>query len=786
MDQRVKRILEYDKIVRQISEHAVSPPGAQLCFTMQPSTARQDVARALMLTQQADAAWTHLGGNPMQPYHDCVELLDRCAVGATPSPAELLQMGHTLRAVRIVQNRLRTAQVERPLWSLGEELAPFPMVENEIFRCIQNEEEVSDDASPQLRQARRQVRQATERVRTRLQEMITSPQTRTMLQDHLITMRNGRYVVPVKAEYSSAMKGLVHDRSASGSTVFIEPLAVLEANNELRELQAAERREVERILQMLGGMLGQQRERIAYSLRALTELDVCFAKAGWGRAHRAVQPELSDDDTLLIKGARHPLIAPEQVVPIDLACGGQTRALIITGPNTGGKTVTLKTAGLFAMLAQSGVFLPCNQAVVPCYQEVFADIGDEQSIEQSLSTFSSHMVNIVEILQKAENHSLVLVDELGVGTDPVEGAALAIAILQQLVGHGASVIATTHYSELKSFAMTADGFVNAGMEFDLQSLKPTYRLMIGYAGSSNAFEISRRLGLSDEIIHQAQSLVNQENARLERALSEAEQLRIRAQQAYDAQQESNTRQRAALHEELQQMRVRAQREERRAQETLEKARRVLEQARQEANEAIEAARAAARAQHNAEREQLLQKARTSLKQMKDVPQTQPTSGPQAVLEPAKAGQLLPGDQVYVLSLRTDATILGKPDSKGNVYIQAGVMKLTTPLSNLRKKNTPQKASAPKGRGRVLRSEKSVPMELDVRGTTVEEAKMVIGMHLDAAVLAGMQQTSIIHGKGTGALRNGVRAYLQHHPHVKSMRSGLYGEGEEGVTVVELK
>ena len=713
-------------------------------------------------------------------------MLDRCAIGATPSPAELLQMGHTLRAVRIVQNRLRTAQVERPLWSLAEELAPFPTIENEIFRCIQNEEELNDDASPQLRQARRQVRQATERVRARLQEMITSPQTRTMLQDHLITMRNGRYVVPVRAEYASAIKGLVHDRSASGSTVFIEPLSVLEANNELRELQALERREVERILRMLGGMLGSERERIGYSLRALTELDVCFAKAGWGRAHRAVQPDLSEDDTLCIEGARHPLIAPEQVVPIDLHCGGETRALIITGPNTGGKTVTLKTAGLFAMLAQSGVFLPCAKAQVPCYRTIFADIGDEQSIEQSLSTFSSHMVNIVEILKKAGNQSLVLVDELGVGTDPVEGAALAIAILQQLVESGASVIATTHYSELKSFAMTAKGFVNAGMEFDLQSLKPTFRLMIGYAGSSNAFEISRRLGIDDDVIARARSLVNEENARLERALTEAEQLRIRAEQAYHEQQRQMAQEREALQAELQQMRQRAQREERRAQQTLEKARHVLEQARQEANEAIDAARAAARAQQSAEREQLLQKARTSLKQMKDIPQPQPNSGPQAVLEPAQAGQLLPGDQVYVLSLKTDATVLNKPDNKGNVYIQAGVMKLTTPLSNLRKKNAPQPAQAPQARGRVQRSEKRVPMELDVRGTTVEEAKMVIDMHLDAAVLAGLQQTSIIHGKGTGALRNGVRAYLQHHPHVKSMRSGLYGEGEEGVTVVELK
>jgi len=462
LDERVRRILEYDKIARQIASHAVSPLGSQRCLALTPLCEQGRILHALLMTQNADEAWARLGGNPMQPFYDCREILERCAVGGIPSPSELLQAAQTLRAIRLVKTKLMACEGIEKLAVLAQALSSQQQVEQEIFRCIISEEEIADDASAELRNIRRQIRLATEQVRAKLNDIISSASMRTMLQDNIITMRNGRYVVPVKAEYASAVNGLEHDRSSTGATAFIEPLAVLQD-------------EIQRILQMLGQMVGNLCEKMTESIEIMGELDLLFAKVGWGRSNRAICPTMPKEGTLTLTGARHPLIAKEQVVPIDIACGGETRALIITGPNTGGKTVTLKTVGLFILLAQSGVFLPCKKAVMPCYKALYADIGDEQSIEQSLSTFSSHMVNLVDILRNAGNRTMVLADELGVGTDPVEGAALAIALLQALIQKGADVIATTHYSELKSFAMTEPGYINAGMEFDLATLRPTYR-----------------------------------------------------------------------------------------------------------------------------------------------------------------------------------------------------------------------------------------------------------------------------------------------------------------------
>ncbi len=783
MDERVRRILEYDKITRQISSHAVSPLGAQRSIALAPVSDLIGVQGALLLTLDADEAWTRVGGNPMQPYSDCRELLQRCAVGGIPSPSELLEAAHTLRSIRLVKSKLGQCEGIQRLMPHIESLVPQQHAEQEIFRCIINEEEIADDASPELRSIRRQIRLASEQVRQKLNEIISSASMRTMLQDNIITMRNGRYVVPVKAEYASAVSGLEHDRSASGATVFIEPLAVLQANNALREYQAAERNEIQRILQTLGQTIGSQCESISYSIDTMGNLDLLFAKVGWGRSMKAVCPSMHADGALSLKAARHPLIAKEQVVPINIVCSADTNALIITGPNTGGKTVTLKTVGLFILLAQSGVFLPCARADLPCYEALFADIGDEQSIEQSLSTFSSHMVNLVEILQKAKEKTMVLVDELGVGTDPVEGAALAIAILQALTDKGAKVIATTHYSELKSFAMSEPGYMNAGMEFDLATLRPTYRLLIGFAGSSNAFEISRRLGLPDSVIDNAKAHVREEAMRLESAIQAAEALRIAAQKQLEQAKQQSDRERQAFEEELESLRKKAQKDEQRAKDALIKAQRTLEQARQQADEAIDMARQAASAENRNERERLLQSARTSQKAIAGL-KTELDEQMQEEDRHEIPRTIEAGDRVYVLSLRTAATVLSKPDSKGDVMVQAGIIKLSVPKDQLRTADSPEEKS--RESSRVKREDKGVPMEVDVRGMTVDETIAVIDMHLDSAFLSGMLQTSIIHGKGTGALRAGVRAYLKRHPHVKSMRSGGYGEGEDGVTIIELK
>ena len=666
---------------------------------------------------------------------------------------------------------------------LMESLTPQLLIEQEIFKCIVNEEEISDDASAELRNIRRQIRLASEQVRQKLNEIISSASMRTMLQDNIITMRNGRYVVPVKAEYASAVSGLEHDRSSSGATVFIEPLAVLQANNALREYQAAERNEIQRILQALGQMIGNKCESISYSIDAMGEMDLLFAKVGWGRANKAVCPKLYADGSLAIKAARHPLIAKDRVVPIDIDFGGDMKALIITGPNTGGKTVTLKTVGLFILLAQSGVFLPCAKADLPCFESLFADIGDEQSIEQSLSTFSSHMVNLVEILKRAKQRAMVLVDELGVGTDPIEGAALAIAILQQLTDQGAKVIATTHYSELKSFAMSEPGYTNAGMEFDLATLRPTYRLLVGYAGSSNAFEISRRLGLPDEVIENAKEQVKEEAMRLESAICAAEALRIAAHRELEQTRQQAEQERRAFEAELESIRKQAQKDERRAKDTLSKAQRTLELAKQQADEAIDMARQAASAESRNERERLLQSARSSQRTLAGLKSDLEEQGKEQD-QRAIPRSIEIGDKVYVQSLRTTATVLAKPDAKGDVFVQAGIMKVYVPKDQLRVADAPEEKG--KDASRIKREDKGVPMEIDVRGMNVDEAVCVIDMHLDSAFLAGMLQTSIIHGKGTGALRAGVRAYLKRHPHIKSMRSGGYGEGEDGVTIVELK
>ncbi|MFR8078134.1 MAG: endonuclease MutS2 [Christensenellales bacterium] len=780
MPNRTQRILEYDKITAQVASFCVSETGRRRCLAMRPYTKKEEVAHALALTRTAESVWFALGSSPMVGFEDCGDTAARCAIGATPSCKELLAVAKTLQAVQHVQTKLNQAGAEMPLQALCFALMPNAFLLQDITRCVRSEEDLYDDASPQLRELRRKIRGAEDKIRARLQAILANPTTRNMLQDGIITQRNGRYVVPVKSEYAGQIKGFEHDRSASGATLFIEPYSVLEANNELKDLEGKEQQEIERILSALGEEVGREKETLIQNVKTLSELDECFAKVTWSHRHKATCPILVEGDQMTVRQARHPLIDDKQVVPIDYTVGGDLRALLVTGPNTGGKTVTLKTAGLFVLLAQSGLFLPCEKAEMPVYRAVFADIGDEQSIEQSLSTFSSHMVNIVFILKKARPGVLVLLDELGAGTDPVEGAALAISILETMVEKGAVVACTTHYSELKSYAMSHPGFLNAGMEFDVESLRPTYKLMIGYAGSSNAFAISSRLGMPERVIQRAKDQMDSEAAAFERALAEAEQLRKQAEQSREQLTYDLQSQREAFDRELAQQKAQAQKLQKRAEETLEKARRTLETAREQANEAIETAKQAAKAENSAEREKLLQSAREQLRSLPEI-QEKKREAPQAPGSIPKRVQR--GESVYASTLDANATVLEPANKKGEVLIQAGVIKMKVPLESLRVRQQ-QKKQAPKAV--VRRGERTAPLEIDVRGMTVDEAVMVIDLHLDDAILSGRTQTTIIHGKGTGALRAGVQEHLRHHPHVKSMRMGAYGEGDAGVTVVELK
>ncbi len=778
MTHRVERILEYDKIKAQVAGFCCSNPGRQRCLLLHPFWTFEEVEQALLLTMQAESAMLSLGQNPMISFEDCAEGIKRCAVGAVPTIQELLQVAQLLRAAQHVHTQLEKAATEGGLQAFAHQLWPLPALFKEITRCIVNEEELADDASQALFSIRRAIRRTEEAVRARQQSILTGQATRQMLQQPIITQRNGRYVVPVKIEYASQIKGFEHDRSGSGQTVYIEPFAVLQANNERKEWQAKEQQEIARILASLGQSVGGQAENMLQNLETLTALDVVFAKVGWGKQQKAQCPQLITQGRMRVKKARHPLLEANVVVPIDYELDEDIRALLITGPNTGGKTVSLKTMGLFVLLMQTGLFLPCEKAEMPVYTAVYADIGDEQSIEQSLSTFSSHMVQIVSILEQAGYGQLVLLDELGAGTDPVEGAALAIAILETLAEHGAVVACTTHYSELKSYAMTHEGFINAGMEFDTQSLRPTFQLLFGYASSSNAFAISRRLGLPEQVIEKAQSHVQQETASLEQALARAEQLRKQTELQKQQTEQELEMQKQAVQKELLEQQRQAGKLMQKANQTIEKAKRTLEEAKEQASDAIEQAKQAARAENRAEREKLLHQARETLKQMPAL---------SVETEPALKGgvapkEVMPGQTVFSLTLNAEATAISRPNEKGEVQVQAGLIKATVPLSSLRIKGN----AAPKSSANVVRQDNAVPLELDVRGCTVEEARMLVDLHLDQAVLAGRRQTTIIHGKGTGALRNGLKAHLRGHPHVKGMRDGVYGEGDTGVTVVELK
>ncbi len=786
MKERTLRVLEFTKIRDMLTEKALTPLGAEKCQALVPSTNFQEISEWQEETEEALVVLTYVGGHPMASFSDVRPYLALCDKGATLSPKALLEIATLMRACRTARSALVTERDNTPrLKEKASLLGSFRNLEDDITTAILSEDEIADKASNELANIRRHLRGATERIKERLNSMIRSSAYQKYLQDPILTMRNDRYVLPVKAEYRASVPGLVHDQSASGATLFIEPMAAVEMGNELKQWEAKEKQEIERILAALSAEIAPYAVQLKENLELLAELDFAFAKGLLSRDMSGVTPKMNKDGFINIIRGRHPLIDREKVVPSNLWMGREFTTLIITGPNTGGKTVTLKTVGLFTLMAQAGLHVPADLGTeLAVFQQVFADIGDEQSIEQSLSTFSGHMTNIVGIMNEVTADDLVLFDELGAGTDPTEGAALAQTILTALLRKKVRTLATTHYSELKAFALSTPGVENASVEFNVETLRPTYRLSIGVPGKSNAFEISRKLGLSEGLIDEAKKLLSTEDKRFEDVIANAEYHRQVAEKERKLAEQAAA-ETTKLRDEAEFLRreMEAKREAS-LRKAKDEARRILENARRESESVMR-----------------------ELKQMKKSAASGPDMQAAALRKRLEDGidslseglaqkadrvdkppkTLKVGDEVEILNLKTRGVVLSAPDAKGEVQLQAGIVKLKAHISQLRLvKEEPAKKQKSSFHAETGAMTRTVPMECDVRGMALDEAIPVVDQYLDEAVLASLTEVSIIHGKGTGVLRSGIQQHLRRHPHVKSFRLGVYGEGESGVTVVTLK
>ena len=786
MDKKILETLEYDKITAMLETHARCQIGKERARKLEPLTELAELNAELDLTSEAEAVLFRLGQSPIDEFPDTRDTLKRIKAVSALSMRELLDIASCLRAIRIAKSALTKESDQMRLAAMAVNLPSYKFIEDELNRCILNEDEMFDGASPALSRIRRELRVANEKVREKLNSMIRSSTYQQYLQDPIITMRNGRFVIPVKQEYRKQIPGLIHDQSGSGQTLFIEPAAVVELGNTFKKLLAQERDEIERILSELTSMVAPYGEGIYDALILLGEIDLRFAKAQLARDMNAVRPEMNDELRIRIVRGRHPLLDKAKAVPIDIWLGEDFKTLIITGPNTGGKTVTLKTVGLFTLMAQAGMFVPADVGTrLGVFKNVYADIGDEQSIEQSLSTFSSHMTRLVGILKNADDKSLVLLDELGAGTDPIEGAALAMSILETLYGRRSTTLATTHYSEIKAFALARDGMENASMEFDIDKLCPTYRLFIGIPGKSNAFEISKRLGLDDDVINRAKQFLKGEDVRFEDVISGAESQRRIAEQERKLAEQARA--------ELDALRAEVEKEKKKLEETKkgyqakarEDARRVVADTKREMERLIVQIRSM-KSINQSEADRVIQASRDAVREREN-----------ALVEPEKKvvdmsvapKSVNPGDEVRIVSLENKkATVLKKPDAKGDVLVQAGIMKIAVRLDDLRLLNEPAKKGpqTDAAAGKVTLGDKSVGLSIDVRGKLVDEAIIEVDRYLENAAMNGLNEVMIIHGKGTGALRAGIQSYLKTHRLVESFRQGAYGEGDAGVTAVTIK
>lgn len=797
--QRYFHTLELDKVLAKLADQANCDDSKRMALSLTPSDDFSTVQLLMKKTSDAYMLSARYTSPSLHKLKNCEMALRKAEKGSNLSLRELMDVSSVLHNIRSVKDwRKRCEGESTSLDPLFEVLTPNRELENTIDNAVLSEEELADSASAELASLRRKINQAKLRVRERLDQLIKSPTQSKYLQEALVTQRDGRFVVPVKSEYRSEIKGLVHNTSSSGATLFIEPMAVVEANNEIRVLQAKEKQEVDRIIMELSVKVGEFAESIIYSYRSLVEIDLYFAKASLAYKMKATVPNILQTGEIDLKRARHPLIDPEKVVPIDVNLGKDFNTLVITGPNTGGKTVTLKTMGLLTLMAMCGLMLPvAENSSISVYKKVLVDIGDEQSIEQSLSTFSAHMTNIVSIIEEADSDSLVLIDELGSGTDPVEGAALAISIMERLAMYGAKVGATTHYAEIKEYALQTPGVCNASCEFDVETLKPTYRLLIGIPGKSNAFAISQRLGLPEEIIEAAKRNISAEKTRFEDVLSQLDQTR----QELEKEKEEVDRLRAEQLESkrnLEQFKQKTYKQmDRELQNAQEKANRIVSSVKAESEKLLQELDDIRRQKESEEFSRLVQGAKSSYRS--NINRLEDTANP--VIGRVKEEYTPPrpfkkGDLVLITQLNEEGVLLSDPDNAGNVQVQAGIIKTKVPVSDLRlvdKKrrrqlNRMEKKSNGGGVTRTLtdKSQRSASSEIDLRGQTIEEGIMMVDQYIDSCLLMGIKTITIIHGKGTGALRNAIQQHLKNHKAVRSFRLGVYGEGENGVTIAELK
>lgn len=790
MNEKVLKTLEYDKIITTLTGFAYSDAAKEACRQLKPMTDLASITAAQEETTHALNRILRQGSLSFYGIHDVRDSMARLDVGSTLGIGELLSVEKLLTTASHVKAYDRNApeEVEDCLTESFSLLAPLTKLSEEIRRCIPEENEISDDASPGLRQIRHAIHGISGKVHNQLNSMLANQTTRGYLQDGVVTMRDGRYCLPVKAEHRSQIPGVIHDRSATGSTLFIEPMAVVKLNNDLHDLEIKEQEEIEKILATLSNLAAEEREAILTNYEVLIRLDFIFAKAMLSREWKGNAPIFNTEGIIDLKKARHPLLDKERVVPIDIRLGETFDLLVLTGPNTGGKTVSLKTLGLFTLLGQAGLHIPtAEKPRLSVFTEVFADIGDEQSIEQNLSTFSSHMTNTVRILKQVDENSLVLFDELGAGTDPLEGAALAISILSSLHEQGIRTMATTHYSELKTFALTTPRVENASCEFDVASLRPTYRLLIGIPGKSNAFAISKKLGLPEAIIEDAKGHLTKQEQSFEEVLAELEKGRstIEEEQAQIQEYKEEIRRlRQSLHDKNESIK---KNRETILQKANEEARAILQEAKDFADESIRKfnhlGKNATASSLEKERGEIRQKlSKTEAKLV-----TKPARPAAKALKP---GDLHIGDLVKVLSMGAEGTVSTLPDNKGMLFVQMGIIRSKVSLKDLELIDEPVITSSAltKTESGKLKLSKtaSVSAELSLLGCTCDEAIVQLDKYLDDAYLAHLSQVRIVHGKGTGALRQAVHGHLKRQSYVKSYRLGEFGEGDSGVTIVEFK
>lgn len=790
MNKKALDVLEYKKIIELLKEEAGCDMTREMASHLLPYTDIRVISEELRSTTEAVDLIVRKGALPTGGIYDIAGSVGFARKGGALTMKQLLQIHYNLSIASRIVSFMKSDLPELPLIrSMTELLVVMPRLMENIDRCILSEDEMSDNASGELRSIRRTMARQNEAIRNKLNQMISSTANRTYLQDAIVTIRDGRYVIPVKQEHRAHFPGIVHDQSKAGATLFIEPQAIVNLNNELRELELAEQAEIARILTELSEAVAERYHDIKNNQELLIQLDYIMAKGKLSRRMDGEEPQINDRGRLDIRSGRHPLIDAKKVVPINVAVGEGYRTLVVTGPNTGGKTVTLKTAGLLSLMAASGLHIPASsQSQIPVFSDVFADIGDEQSIEQSLSTFSSHMKNIVRIVEEADDHSLVLVDELGAGTDPTEGAALAISILETLYKRGACTIATTHYNEIKKYALSTEGVENASMEFDVTTLSPTYRLTIGIPGKSNAFEISRKLGLPESLIDRAGQLIERGDIEFEEVISAIEADKKKAEAERDEAVMINISMKKKQEEIERELSALEKKKEKIIADAREEARAMLRDARETASEVQKELRQLSKVQSLGERNKRFDKSRRKLRESEEKYQERIIR--RVNNQPIDASQLRIGDRVKVLSLDQNGEVLSLPDDKGDLQVKIGIMKANLNVDDLMlivDGTEKKKQSKTSGYGGLYKAKaQNISITINVQGENLDDAVMDVDKYLDDAYVAGLQEVTVIHGRGEGVLKNGLRAMMKRHKHVASFRKGNYNEGGEGVTIVKLK